>query len=119
METQPPKKSFWMVPFTIHVTRGLLRDASSAGKPCVSLLVAVVMLITGLTVLRPWLNPHEHPWRFILFWFACAWDTFLALLLAVLDMLLLRAQARATRRAIQEEFSPGTIPEPPRATKDE
>lgn len=109
-----------MVPFTIHVTRGLLRDERSRRKTmAVSLLVAVVMLITGLTVLRPWLNPHEHPWRFILFWFACAWDTFLALLLAVLDMLLLRAQARATRRAIREEFSPGTIPEPPRATKDE
>jgi biotin transporter BioY len=106
METRPPNKSFWMVPFAIHATRGLLRDANSRRKTmAISLLVAVVMLVAGLTVLRSWLNPHEHPWRFILFWFACAWDTLLALLLALLDMLVIRAQARATRKAVREEFS--------------
>jgi hypothetical protein len=106
METRPPNKSFWMVPFTIHATRGLLRDAGSRRKTmAISLLVAVVMLVAGLTVLRSWLNPHEHPWRFILFWFACAWDTLLALLLALLDLLLIRAQARAARKTVREEFS--------------
>jgi hypothetical protein len=70
-----------------------------------SLLVAVVMLVAGLTVLRPWLNPHEHPWRFLFFWFVCAWETLLVLLLALFDLLLVRAQARAARRAIREQFS--------------
>ena len=65
-----------------------------------SLVLAVVMLVAGLTVLRPWLDPHEHPWRFIFFWFACAWETVLVLLLALLDLLLIRAQARAARKAI-------------------
>lgn len=77
----------------------------------ISLLIVVVMVITGLTVLRPWLNPHEHPWRFVFFWFACAWETILVLLLALLDLLLLRAQARAARRALQEEVSEGTSPD--------
>ncbi len=100
-----------MVPFTIHATRGLLRDERSRRKTmAISLLVAVVMLVAGLTVLRSWLDPHEHPWRFILFWFACAWDTFLALLLALLDMLLIRAQARAARKAVRGEFSKRTTP---------
>lgn len=107
-----------MVPFAIHATRGLLRDANSRRKTmAISLFVAVIMLVAGLTILRPWLNPHEHPWRFILFWFACAWDTLLALLLALLDMLLIRAQARAARKAVREEFSkldPGS-----RSTQDE
>lgn len=112
METRPPKKSFWMVPFTIHATRGLLRDERSRRKTmAISLLVAVVMLVAGLTVLRPWLNPHEHPWRFILFWFACAWDTLLVLLLALLDLLLVRAQTRAARKAFSEEFSNRTTPD--------
>ena len=109
METRPPKKSFWMVPFTIHATRGVLRDERSRRKAMgVSLVVAIVMLAAGLTILRPWLNPHEHPWRFIFFWFACAWETLLVLLLALLDLLLVRAQARAARKAFREEFSKGT-----------
>ena len=70
----------------------------------VSLLVTIVMLVAGLTVLRPWLNPHEHPWRFIFFWFACAWETLLVLLLALFDLLLVRSQARAARKAAHEEF---------------
>jgi hypothetical protein len=105
METRPPKKSFWMVPFTIHATRGLLRDERSRRKTMgISLVVTIAMLGAGLTVLRPWLNPHEHPWRFILFWFACAWETLLVLLLALFDLLLVRAQARAARKAFREEF---------------
>lgn len=95
-----------MVPFTVQVTRGLLRDGRSRRKTMgFSLLIAVVMLVAGLTVLRPWLNPHEHPWRFLFFWFACAWDTVLVLLLALFDLLLARAQARRARKILREEFS--------------
>ena len=94
-----------MVPFTIHATRGLLRDERSRRKTmAISLVIAVVMLVAGLTVLRPWLNPHEHPWRFIFYWFACAWETLLVLLLALLDLLLVRAQARAAERLSQKDF---------------
>ena len=113
MDERPPKKAFWMVPFTVQITRGLLRDERSRRKTIgISLLVAVTMLVTGLTVLGPWLNPHEHPWRFIFFWFACAWVTLLLLLLALLDLLLVRAQARAARKILQEEFSQRATPDP-------
>jgi hypothetical protein len=106
METRPPKKGFWMVPFTVQVTRGLLRDERSRRKTMgFSLLIAVGMVVAGLTVLRPWLNPQEHPWRFLFFWFVCAWETLIVLLLAFLDLLLVRAQARAARRAFREHFS--------------
>lgn len=111
METPPPKKSFRVVPFSIHATRGLLRDQGSRRKTMAfCLLVAVIMLVAGLTVLRLWLDWHEHPWRFILYWFVCAWQTLLVLLLAILDMLLIRAQYRAERK----ELSRGqTIESPP------
>jgi hypothetical protein len=116
METPPPKKDLAVAPFAIQVTRGLLRDERSRRKTMgISLLIVVVMVITGLTVLRPWLNPHEHPWRFVFFWFACAWETILVLLLALLDLLLLRAQARAARRVLQEEASARTSPDSPDA----
>jgi len=114
METPPPEKRLRVAPFAIHATRGLLRDQSSRRKTmAVCLLVALVLLVAGLTFLRPWLNPHEHPWRFILFWLACAWETLLVLLLALFDLLLVRAQARAERRAFQEQVARAASKESP------
>jgi hypothetical protein len=105
MET-PPKKSFRMLPFTIHATRGLLRDQRSRRKTmAVSLVIAVALLVAGLTVFRPWLDPHEHPWRFVLYWLACAWETVLVLLLALFDLLLVRAQTRAAQKALREQIA--------------
>jgi protein-S-isoprenylcysteine O-methyltransferase Ste14 len=104
MEPGPPEKRLRVAPFAIHATRGLLRDQKSRRRTMgVTLVVAVVLLVTGLTVLRPWLDPHEHPGRFILFWLICAWQTLLVLLLALLDMLLLRAEGRAARKALREQ----------------
>jgi hypothetical protein len=104
METRPPQKSFWMVPFTIQATRGILRDQlTRRATMAVCLVVALVFVICGLTVFRSWLDPHEHPVRFILYWFVCAWQTLLVLLLALLDILLVRAQARAARKALGKD----------------
>ena len=106
MEDRPPPKSFWMVPFAIQATRGLLRDGRARRKTmAVSVGVAVIMLVAGLTILRSWLDPHQHPWRFVLFWFACAWETLLVLLLALLDLLLIRAEGKAARKAAREQFA--------------
>lgn len=103
-----------MVPFSIHATRGLLRDQKSRRKTiAVSLIIAVVLLVAGLTVFRPWLDPREHPWRFILYWLACAWETVLVLLLALFDLLLVRAQTRAARKLLDEQFESRVAPESP------
>ena len=113
METPPPEKKLRMVPFTVHMTRGLLRDQQSRRKTMtISLIVAVVLMVAGLTVLRPWLDPHEHPWRFILYWLVCAWEVVLVLLLALFDLLLLRAQTRAAKKLLEEQFQKGSAPEP-------
>ena len=106
METRPPDKRFEMAPFTIQATRGLLRDAKLRRiMMAITVAIAVVMLVVGLTVLRAWLDPHEHPWRFILFWFACAWQTLLAVLLALFDLLLAKVEAREARRALREQVA--------------
>ena len=112
METRPPEKRLEMAPFTIHATRGLLRDPKMRRiMMMISIVIAAILLVIGLTGLRSWLDPHEHPWRFILFWLACAWQTMLAILLALFDVLLTRSQERAARKALREEvgqarFSP-------------
>ncbi|MEY2547647.1 MAG: hypothetical protein QOD64_229 [Verrucomicrobiota bacterium] len=77
----------------------------------VTVVVALVLLVTGLTVLRPWLDPHEHPARFILFWLACAWETMLVILLALYDLLLMRAQEREARNALREEMAKRARPD--------
>jgi|SRR5256714_462863 len=102
---EPPPKRLQMAPFAIQATRGLLRDQRSRRRTmAISIAIAVILLVTGLTIFRSWLNPHEHPWRFILFWLACAWETVLAILLALFDLLLMRAQERATRKALRGEL---------------
>src|SRR2546423_8765963 len=105
MEDRPPAKRLRVAPFAIHATRGLVRDQKSRRRTmAVSIAVTLILLVTGLTVFRSWLDPHEHPWRFIFFWLACAWETVLAILLALFDLLLMRAQERATRKALRGEL---------------
>ena len=114
METPPPDKKFRVAPFAVHATRGILRDQRARRKTmAIALVIAVVFTIAGLTVLRPWLDPHEHPWRFILYWLACAWEIMLVLLLALFDLLMVRAQTRAAKRVLQEQFRKGSAPTPP------
>ena len=108
METGPPEKRLSVAPFAIHATRGLLRDQKCRRRTmAVTIVVALTLLVTGLTVLRPWLDPHEHPARFILFWLACAWETMLVILLALYDLLLTRANEREARKALREEMAKG------------
>ena len=84
----------------------LLRTMSShlhsvVGRRAARTGLAVLMLLVGTTILRPTLNPHEHAGWFMLFWFACAWITVLALLLAILDLLITRIEARDARKALR------------------
>jgi uncharacterized BrkB/YihY/UPF0761 family membrane protein len=104
MEERPPSNPFRMVPFTVHATRGLLRDQRSRRvMMTISLIVTLVLVVVGFSGLRSWLDPHEHPWRFTFYWLICGWQTLLVLLLALLDILLVREQARAARKALLEE----------------
>jgi biopolymer transport protein ExbB/TolQ len=115
METPPSEKRFELAPFAIHATRGLLRTPRARRKTMAVLVaVALIMVAVGLFGLRPWLEPHEHPVRFILFWFACGWVTLTILLLAVLDLLLVRAEGRRAEQVLREEAAgnpPTTPPE--------
>jgi protein-S-isoprenylcysteine O-methyltransferase Ste14 len=91
--------------FVIHATRGLIRDRNARRKAMTLMLaLALLLLVAGFTFLQPALNPQEHPWRVILFWVACIWFTFTALLLALFDMLVLRLEARRAERELRESL---------------
>jgi len=49
-------------------------------------------------------HPREHPGWFLLFWVACGWLTLTAFLLALFDLLMVRAQDRAARRILREKL---------------
>ena len=72
----------------------------------VLLVVALVLLFSGSTFLQSMLDPHEHPVRVVLFWLACIWLTFTALLLALFDLLMMRAEARKAERNLREKVVP-------------
>ena len=102
----PNEKKLRFVSFAIHAARGLLRDQNARRTTMFcTVIVAVVMLFCGATFLAPWLDPHARPGWFIFYWLACAWVTVTVVLLAVLDLLLVRVQGRAAKRSLAQEIS--------------
>src|ERR1700683_768455 len=83
----------------ILMTRGIIFDPRTRRWAMfILVLAALCMLFAGSTFLS---DSIATPWGFILYWGACAWLTFGALLLALLDLLLLRAAARRERRRLE------------------
>ncbi|MEP6604461.1 MAG: hypothetical protein ABJB69_10990 [Spartobacteria bacterium] len=114
-ENSPDEKPLQTTSFVIHATRGVLRDQSMRRKAMLFVLSsAFLLLLGGMMFLRSSLNPHEHPWRVILFWGVCIWLTFTAFLLAVFDLLMVRMEARRAER-----FLRGSMKTSARSTSNE
>jgi len=106
MDESPEEKNLETVSFVAHATRGVIRDQRTRRKVMVALLaLAVLMLVAGFTVFQSALNPREHPWFVILFWLACVWLTFTALLLAIFDLIVIRSETRRAQRALRETLN--------------
>ncbi|MDQ6625115.1 MAG: hypothetical protein M3Y69_03090 [Verrucomicrobiota bacterium] len=103
MQTPRDEKKFSPVTFAPQVARGLIRDQRTRRKVMGAVLIVVVLLVVvGSTVLREPLNPREHVGVFLLFWLACAWLTLTVILLALFDVLMVRADARAAKAAFRD-----------------
>lgn len=99
------EKNLKVAGFSLQVTRGVLRDRGSRRMVMAgAVAVALGMMVLGSTFLDSTLDPHTHPARFILYWLACAWVTITALLLALLDLLMVRKDARALRENLERQF---------------
>lgn len=105
MASEP--KKLRTAPFALHATRGIIRDRKMRRVTIAVLLVwALLMVIAGSTVLRAPLNPREHGvFWFAIFWLGCGWLTFTSLLLALFDLLMVRAEARYASRALRESVA--------------
>ena len=106
------EKKLRFVSFAAHAARGLVREHQTRRKTMFAVvLIALVMLFCGATFLAPMLDPQTRPGWFIFYWAVCAWVTMTAVLLAVFDLLLVRAQERAARHALATKFSSPENPE--------
>ena len=63
------------------------------------LLLAGGMLIWGLTLL----HPHLDGWLFILYWLTCFAFTFLAILVALLDLWIVRIRSRQQQNHLTKD----------------
>jgi hypothetical protein len=105
MKDAPEGKPLRSVSFAVHATRGVIRDQNTRRKAMFALLlVAMLLLFAGLTFLAPVLNPRAHLLWSLIYWFACLWLTLTALLLALFDMLIVRADARKAERMLREQY---------------
>ncbi len=106
METRPKGKSFWMLPFAVQATRGVIREQRIRRIAMfMIILLAMLMLFAGTTFLQETLDHHVHAARFILYWVGCGWLTLTALLLALFDMLIVRAQVRSARKILEQQVA--------------
>ena len=117
MEERPGKK-LAITSFAVHATRGLIRDQKTRRNTMfILLLVALLLLFSGSTFLQTFLSPREHSGWFILFWFVCIWLTFTAFLLAIFDLLLVRAQTRKVEKNLRTHLREN--PDSPAPQNDE
>jgi hypothetical protein len=91
------------VKLIIQITKGVLRDQTMRRNTMFFVvLAAVLMLFGGSTFLSEFLI--SRPTYFIFYWGICAWLTVLSLLLAIYDLLVVRAQARSMKKRLQTEL---------------
>lgn len=89
--------------FIIQVSKGLIRNQRARRLMMFyGVIIALVLLFAGATLL--WNLLRNHPLLFLAYWAVCAWITLLAVLLAIYDILRVRADARRTLRRMREEI---------------
>ena len=87
------------------LTKGILRDTRMRRNLMLWLmLAAMVMLFVGSWLMSDaWARQHFR--LYFLYWGVCAWLTIAGMLLALFDILIIRAAGRAMRRRIEEDIA--------------
>lgn len=86
--------------FVILICKGILRDRTMRRQALAYIIsAALVLLGLGVAVLDGWLS--QHVLLFLLYWAACLWLTLTSMLLALYDMLAVRAELQKERRELR------------------
>jgi membrane protein implicated in regulation of membrane protease activity len=90
------------VSLIIQITKGVIRDQSTRRALMFGVvLIALLMLFVGATFLSGHLA--GKPLMFIAYWVVCGWLTLLAVLLAIYDLVAVRAKAAHERRKLRQK----------------
>jgi len=94
-----------MLRVILLLSKAVLRDTRLRRNMMLWLMaVALLMLFFGSWLLSDdWARKHYA--LYFLYWAFCLWITLTAVLLAVFDMLVIRATGRAMRRQIEEDIA--------------
>ena len=94
-----------VIRITVLLSKAIIRDPVLRRKSMFWIIgIAVLMLFLGQLLLSDdW--RQKHPMLYLCYWFGCAWLTLTGVLLAVLDILVIRAAARTTRRRLEKELA--------------
>lgn len=88
--------------FVIQVSKGLIRHQRARRLLMFySVLAALILIFIG--AFFDWPAPREHPLLFLGYWAVCAWITFLAVLLALYDLVKVRSEAQRLRRELARQ----------------
>ena len=91
-----------LVSLITQISKGLIREQRTRRLIMFyGLIAALVMLFLG-SVFFGWLR--SYPLLFLLYWGTCGWITLLAMLLALFDLLMVRAAAKRARRQLEDEY---------------
>ena len=93
-----------MIQLVLLIIKGVLRDQQARRKWMFWVMLAALGILFAGTVLLSDAWARQHPWLYLSYWLLCAWLTITAMLLALLDMLILRATHRIQRRKIEEQI---------------
>jgi len=89
----------------ILLTKGILRNTQLRRNLMMWIMLAAMLML----FLGAWLIPdawaRKHFWLYFLYWAICTWLTIAGLLLAVFDILIIRAAARAMQRRIEQDIA--------------
>jgi hypothetical protein len=89
--------------FILLVTKGILHDRTMRRLVLSRLVVAVLAILAlGIFVLDDWLMAHAL--LFLLFWGGCLWLTLTFGMLALYDLLAVRAEAARERRRLSHDI---------------
>ena len=100
-----------MLKQVVPLTRALMRDQHMRRQVMFyTILVAMLMTFAGGTFLQEGLR--QHLLAMVAYWFVCGWVTVAAALLALFDLLVVRAAARAARRRLEAEYLRRNPPPP-------
>lgn len=92
-----------MFKLVLQLSQAFIRDAHARRTLMFyGVIIALGLLFCGSTFLDSYLR--EHVIFFVGYWAICAWVTLFVVLLAVFDMLILRAAARAEKRRLAREI---------------